>query len=113
MAVLPGRRLVTEQPFLPDPLGLTGKTGAWARQIKATLTLYLTDVTFRLNRTLLRDGSVQMTGALKLNVFTEATKPTAAAAGAGAVIFVSDGTDGTLFQGSNGTDWIALDDRLT
>ena len=81
--------------------------------MKAALTLYLSDVTFRLNRTLLQDGTEQMTGALKLKVFTEATKPTASAAGAGAVIFVSDGTDGTLFQGSNGTDWVALDDRLS
>ena len=108
MAILPGRRLVTEQPFLPDPLGLTGPAGVWARRMKAALTLYLSDVTYRLNRTLLQDGTEQMTGALKLKVFTEATKPSASAGGAGAVIFVSDGTSGRKFQGSDGSTWLGL-----
>ena len=108
MAILPGRRLVLEKPFLPAPLGVAGATGAWARQMQATLSLYLSDVAFRLNRTLLRDGTVQMTGELKLNVFTEATKPSASAGGAGAVIFVSDGTSGRKFQGSDGSSWLGL-----
>lgn len=40
--------------------------------------------------------------------YTTATKPTAAAAGVGALIFVSDATDGQRFQGSDGANWKIL-----
>lgn len=108
MAVLPGRRLIPEKVYLPTPIGVEGAAGLWARGMRTAVSLYLTDVAFRLNRALLRDGSVQMTGALKLKVFTEATKPSASAGGAGAVIFVNDGSAGNKFQGSDGSSWLGL-----
>jgi hypothetical protein len=41
-------------------------------------------------------------------VYTVATRPTAAAAGQGAIILVSDGGAGSIFQGSDGTNWLSL-----
>lgn len=46
--------------------------------------------------------------SLKPATFTTATKPTAAAIGAGGIIFVSDGAAGAKFQGSDGTNWLNL-----
>jgi hypothetical protein len=40
--------------------------------------------------------------------YTTATKPSAAAVGAGVIIFVSDGGAGAVFQGSNGAAWVNL-----
>lgn len=104
----PGRRLVLEQPPLPQPLGIVGTTGVWARQLRASLTRYLGEMAFRLNRTVLRDGSVRFTGVVLLKVFTEATKPAAATANQGGLIFVSDGSAGNKFQGSTGSTWLGL-----
>lgn len=40
--------------------------------------------------------------------YTEASKPTAATAGPGSIIFVSDGGAGNKFQGSDGSTWLGL-----
>lgn len=49
-----------------------------------------------------------VTGAVKLPTFTVATAPSAAAAGAGTVIYVSDGLAGApTVAVSNGTNWIS------
>lgn len=61
----------------------------------------------RVNASLPEDGSEAMSGPLTLSTYTVATRPTAASA-PGAVIFVSDGGAGAVFQGSNGTAWVNL-----
>lgn len=49
-----------------------------------------------------------VTGAVKLPAFTVATAPSAAAAGAGTVIYVSNGLAGApTVAVSNGTNWIS------
>lgn len=48
------------------------------------------------------------TGRLTTATYTEATKPTAASAGAGSIIYVSDGSAGNKFQGSDGSAWLGL-----
>lgn len=108
MAVPSGRRLVLERPFLPEPHGVVGPTGAWAKRLQTTLVLYLSNVAFRLNRCVLRDGTVRFTGPVLLRSYTTSTRPTAAAANAGAVIFVSDASGGSKFQGSDGSSWVSL-----
>lgn len=45
---------------------------------------------------------------MRVRSYTTATKPTAANAGVGAVIFVSDGGAGAVFQGSTGAAWVNL-----
>lgn len=51
---------------------------------------------------------VQAINFFRAPVFTTATRPTAAQAGQGAIIFVSDGGAGSVFQGSTGTAWVSL-----
>jgi len=46
--------------------------------------------------------------AFRAPVVTAATRPTAAQAGQGAIIFVSDAAAGSNFQGSTGTAWVSL-----
>lgn len=108
MAVPPGRRLVLEKPQLPTPHGVLGPTGAWAQRLQTALVLYLTNLAFRLNRTILRDGTVRFTGVTLLNIYTTSTRPAAASANEGAIIFVSDGSAGNKFQGSTGSTWLGL-----
>src|SRR5262249_22088318 len=62
---------------------------------------------FRTNRVLPKDGSEAMTSPLPLAAFTVATRPTASS-WAGAIIYVSDGGAGAVFQGSNGSAWVNL-----
>lgn len=61
----------------------------------------------RVNLALPEDGSEAMTNPLPLRAFTVATRPSAAA-WAGAIIYVSDGGAGAVFQGSNGSAWVNL-----
>jgi hypothetical protein len=59
-------------------------------------------------------GSVagDVTGAIKLPTFTVATAPSAATAGAGTLIFVSDGAAGSpVVAYSDGTDFLRVDTR--
>jgi hypothetical protein len=51
---------------------------------------------------------VQTINFFRAPSFTTATRPTAAQAGAGAIIFVSDAAAGSNFQGSTGTAWVSL-----
>jgi hypothetical protein len=51
-----------------------------------------------------------VTGAIKLPTFTVATAPSAATAGAGTLIFVSDGAAGSpVVAFSDGTDFLRVD----
>jgi hypothetical protein len=57
-------------------------------------------------------GSVtgDVTGAIKLPTFTVATAPSAVTAGAGTLIFVSDGAAGSpVVAFSDGTDFLRVD----
>lgn len=61
-------------------------------------------------------GSVtgDVTGAIKLPTFTVATAPSAATAGAGTMIFVSDGAAGApVVAFSDGTNFLRVDTRAT
>ena len=56
------------------------------------------------------EGSVE--GAVKLPTFTVANAPDASAAGAGTLIFVSNGAAGDeIVAFSDGTDWLRVDTR--
>lgn len=61
----------------------------------------------RINATVPKDGSEAMTQPLPLATFTIATRPTASS-WVGAIIYVSDGGAGNVFQGSNGSAWVSL-----
>ena len=87
---------------------MKGALGAWAQRLQTALVLYLTNVAFRLNRCLLRDGTVRFTGVTLLKVYTTSTRPAAASANEGAIIFVSNGSAGNKFQGSTGSTWLGL-----
>lgn len=50
-----------------------------------------------------------ISGELKPNTYTGAALPPAAAAGASAIAYVSDGAVGTKFRGSDGAAWVNLD----
>lgn len=51
-----------------------------------------------------------LTGAVTLDTFTTANAPSASDAGAGSVIFVSDGAGGgPILAFSDGTDWLRSD----
>lgn len=53
-----------------------------------------------------------VTGAIKLPTFTVATAPSAVTAGAGTMIFVSDGAAGSpVVAFSDGTDFLRVDTR--
>jgi hypothetical protein len=53
-----------------------------------------------------------VTGAIKLPTFTVATAPSAATAGAGTLIFVSNGAAGSpVVAFSDGTDFLRVDTR--
>lgn len=53
-------------------------------------------------------------GILKLDSFTVANAPSASERGAGAVIYVSNGKEGSpVLAFSNGTSWIRVDDGAT
>jgi len=55
-----------------------------------------------------------ITGAAKLPTYTVATAPSASAAGAGTVIYVSNGAAGSpIIAFSNGTDWKRSDTGAT
>ena len=62
---------------------------------------------FRVNRTLPKDGSEVMTGPFGLMTYTIATLPDATAS-EGALIYVSDGSSGQKFRGSDGAAWVNL-----
>lgn len=56
------------------------------------------------------DFTGDVTGAIKLPTFTVATAPSAVTAGAGTMIFVSNGAAGSpVVAFSNGTDFLRVD----
>jgi hypothetical protein len=103
-----GVPFVLERPLLPQstPANLPGLL-AWSGVLVKQLISVFGEYGFRLNRVLPADGSESMTGPLPLATFTTSTLPDAAD-WTGAVIYVSDGSSGARFRGSDGTSWVNL-----
>ncbi len=101
---------VGERPGFPSPprgipLAITG----WAGDMVKVLTGLFTETNSRLNKVLPKDGTEDMTAPLTLMTYTDTpdTVPTASDY-AGAVIYVSDGSSGQKFRGSDGSSWVNL-----
>lgn len=104
-------RLVPEQPQVGQ-LGLTGTLQALTLavgRILAGISALMSDVGYRVNRTLPKDGTEAMTGVLPLKSYTVATVPTV---GTGELIYVSDETGGAIPAFSDGTNWRRVSDRV-
>lgn len=101
-------RPVSERPLVPQaiPATLQGVL-VWTNALLKQLLSIFAEYGFRLNLVFPKDGSEIMTGPIQLREYTTATKPTAAD-WEGAVIYVSDGGAGAVFQGSNGSSWVNL-----
>jgi hypothetical protein len=56
-------------------------------------------------------GNLGVSGAVRVGSYTVATVPGAGAVGAGAIIYVSDETDGAVLAFSDGTSWRRVTDR--
>lgn len=80
---------VDEVPVLPEE----------AQSLAVELIRLLNSYGYRLNRVLPKDGSEGFTS------YTVATRP---AGVTGAIIYVSDGGAGAVFQGWNGAAWVNL-----
>lgn len=100
---------VPEWQMLPVASGRTvADVTLWQGILIRILTPLLRQFGYRINRVLPKDGTEAMTAPLPLAQYTTATKPAASTANKGTIIFVSDGGAGNVFQGSNGTAWVAL-----
>jgi hypothetical protein len=102
---------VPERPtFTSPPRGADPSLAIFGSDLIRTLTGLFTSVNMRVNRTLPKDGTEPMTAPLELMTYTDTpdTKPAAAAANAGSIIYVSDGGAGAKFRGSDGTSWVNL-----
>lgn len=101
---------VNERPLMPQTYpatfaGLMSFTGDLVRQLIAVFQEY----GYRLNRVLPVDGSERMRGPLPLAHYTVNTLP-AASDHTGALVFVTDETDGPVAAFSDGTAWKRVTD---
>lgn len=101
-------RRIPERVSLPRPprVTLEGLHG-WAVDIIRVLVAVLSETNTRANQGLPKDGTEPMTAPLELETFTLASRP-AASDNTAKIIFVSDGTAGNKFQGSDGASWLGL-----
>ncbi len=101
-------RLVTESPLFPQvtPNNIDGMI-AWASVLAAQVQRYLQEHAWRLNRSYQKDGTEAMVAPAPLQSVVVADLPTASE-WEGAIIYVSDGSAGTRFRGSDGTSWVSL-----
>lgn len=105
---LQGSQVYSPQPGFPSPPSPNFPSIVfWAGALIRTLTQTLASFAFALNRALDTDGHLKMKAPLQLATYTVATRP-AAADWPGAIIYVSDGGAGAVFQGSNGAAWVNL-----
>lgn len=91
-------------PFSPEGLPSQIEQGPHAGFLRSLLVVLqgtLIRAAIRMNGCLPKDGSEGLTA------YTVATRPAAADA-PGAVIYVTDGGAGAVFQGSNGSTWVNL-----
>jgi len=65
----------------------------------------------RANASFPKDGTEGMTAPVKLAAYTVSTLPSASEWGAGATIYVSDETGGSVEASSDGTNWRRSTDR--
>lgn len=79
----------------------------WATAIGQQLSQTLQEYGHRLNNTLPKDGSETLTAPLPLKSYTTAERPSASEH-EGAIIYVSDASAGSNFQGSDGSSWVSL-----
>jgi hypothetical protein len=99
---------VEEQPQVPVPGSADpGALLRWATSLMQVATRYFQAVSFRLNRTLPKDGSEPMTSPLPLATYTTGTLP-AAADYPWTLIAVTDGSAGQKFRASDGSSWVNL-----
>ena len=101
------RSVLERPPFPQSRPNTTAGLFLWAGEMIRNLANLYMDYGFRLNRVLPKDGSEAMAQPLPLATFTVASLPDATA-WTGAVIYVSDGSTGERFRGSNGTAWVNL-----
>ncbi|MFW6028241.1 MAG: hypothetical protein ACOC9Q_01810 [bacterium] len=98
---------VSERPALPQPprdeRGLIG----WALTLMRSLFQVLQQHGRAINETVQVDGSRSMDNPLPLQSVEAADLPDAAD-WEGAIIYVSDGSSGAKFRGSDGTNWVDL-----
>lgn len=97
-----------------DPIGYpnlgqtpSGPASQQIIQMKTILTAYITRAVLRWNESFPRDGSERFEAPLPLKTYTTGTVPTASEY-AGSLIYVSDGSAGQKFRGSDGTSWVNL-----
>jgi len=105
-------RPVTERPILvtlarADMSGLVDFAFALPTRL---LTLF-TDIGFRLNRTIPKDGSEAMTAALPLLNLAKADLPSASL-WTGAIVAVNNEAGGFTIAFSDGTNWRRVQDRV-
>lgn len=100
-------KFLPDLPLIPRP---SGEDTAWARQLSSTLSRNLSEIAFRGNRVVPKDGSEAMTGPLVLASYLKAALP-AAASYTGGLIFVSNETGGATVAFSDGTNWRRVQDR--
>lgn len=99
---------VSERPALSPPFGRDAPAIArWASSVTSIIVNVFQQFGYRLNRTLPKDGTEAMTGPLELETYTTATKPSASDYEA-SIIYVSDASAGSKFQGSDGSSWVSL-----
>jgi hypothetical protein len=99
---------VPDTPQLPNPSRLNDSyaIAAWASDLSRVLIELLARVCYRVNRVVVPDGTIAMTGPLKLATYATADLPDATEWEGGAV-YVSDASAGSKLQYSDGTNWVA------
>lgn len=100
-------RPVPERQELPVPRTDDRNMNVWGMLLVRTLMNVLSEIGQRLNRSINVDGEVTMNQPLVLATFTSAERPDAGD-WEGGVIYVSDASAGSKFQGSNGSSWVSL-----
>ena len=107
-ALAASARNVTERPIFPHSRPETFQAVmSWSAALIRQLTALYQEYGYRVNRTLLVDGTEPMQQPLPLAGFTEATLPPAAD-WPGSLIIVSDGAPGDRLRYSDGTAWITV-----
>lgn len=92
---------------LPRSTGGGPHAGFLAALVQA-LSAILNRWSVRINQVLPKDGTERMTGPLGLVEYTIATLPAASAANRGHVVYVSDGSAGQKYRGSDGSSWLNI-----
>lgn len=100
-------RKVREQLALPSPQQTGFGFVVWGSTLVRQIAIIVREFGYRLNLAVTRDGQEPMRAPLPLAEYTTATLPPADE-WEGSVIYVSDGSSGEKFRGSDGTSWLNL-----